>query len=164
MMNVHAGVKDNRSLEARPDVLTYSSGVLESDLEVIGSARAILYVRSSLEYTDFFARLCDVRPDGASLNVCDGMLRIRPGIGQRQPDGSLRIEIELLPTAYHFRSGHRLRVQISSGAHPRWSRNLGTGEGIPAGIEMQVARQHIYHDATHISGLVLPVFSDNTKS
>lgn len=160
MMNVHAGIKDNRALEARQDVLVYSSVVLESDLEVIGSPRAILYVNSSLAYTDFFARLCDVLPDGASLNICDGMLRIHPGIGERQPDGSLRIEIELLPTAYRFLSGHRMRLQISSGAHPRWSRNLGTGESVSAGVEMQLAHQRVYHDAAHISALTLPVFGD----
>jgi putative CocE/NonD family hydrolase len=160
MMNVHAGIKDNRALEARQDVLVYSSEVLDSDLEVIGSPHAILYVDSSLEYTDFFARLCDVLPDGASLNVCDGMRRIRPGIGERQPDGSLRIEIELLPTAYRFLSGNRLRLQISSGAHPRWSRNLGSGESVSAGVEMQLAHQCVYHDAAHISTLTLPVFGD----
>lgn len=161
MMNSHAGSKDNRALEARPDVLTYTTGDLQSDLEVIGTVRAVLYVSSSLEYTDFFARLCDVLPGGASLNVCDAMLRIHPGVGQPMPDGSLRIEIELFPTAYCFQSGHQLRLQISSGAHPRWSRNLGTGESDPAGTEMKIAHQRVYHDPTHISALILPVSQGN---
>src|SRR5581483_11746762 len=51
---------DNRPLEARPDVLTYTSAPLENALEVIGPVQADLYVRSSLEHTDFFVRLCDV--------------------------------------------------------------------------------------------------------
>jgi putative CocE/NonD family hydrolase len=161
MMNLHAGPKDNRALEARPDVLIYTTGVLQSDLEVIGSARAVLYVSSSLEYTDFFARLCDVLPGGASLNVCDAMLRIQPGVGQPMPDGSLRIEIELFPTAYCFQSGHQLRLQISSGAHPRWSRNLGTAGSASTAAEMKIAHQRVYHDPTHISTLTLPVFQDN---
>jgi hypothetical protein len=46
---------------------------------------------------------------------------------------------------------------IASGAHPRWSRNLGTGEDVATGIRMAVAEQTIYHDAGHPSALILPV-------
>lgn len=161
MMNLHAGFKDNRVLEARPDVLTYTSGVLQSDLEVMGSARVVLYVSSSEEYTDFFARLCDVLPGGASLNVTDAMLHVHPGIGHPMPNGSLRIEIELLSTAYCFHSGHQLRLQISSGAHPRWSRNLGAAGSASTATEMKIAHQRVYHDPIHISALILPVSKGN---
>ena len=67
----NAGAQDNRTLEARPDVLTYTSAPLDRDIEVIGAVSAELFVSSSLEYTDFFVRLCDVDPSGKSLNVCD---------------------------------------------------------------------------------------------
>ena len=76
----HMGPKDNRSLEARPDVLVYTSAVLEQDMEVIGPVTAELYVRSSLEHTDFFARLCVVEASGKSINLCDGILRLTPGV------------------------------------------------------------------------------------
>jgi putative CocE/NonD family hydrolase len=151
------GVRDNRSLEARIDVLCYTSPAFETELEIIGSARLSLYARSSLEHTDFFGRVCDVYPDGRSLNVCDGLVRIEPGKGQPQPDGSLCIEIEMGPIAYHFQTGHCLRLQVSSGAHPRWSRNLGTGEPMSTATQMVVADQTIYHDHEHPSVLVLPV-------
>ena len=75
----HMGPKDNRALEARPDVLVYTSAVLEQDMEVIGPVSAELYVRSSLEYTDFFARLCVVEESGKSINLCDGILRLTAG-------------------------------------------------------------------------------------
>ncbi|MEE8373868.1 MAG: CocE/NonD family hydrolase [Dehalococcoidia bacterium] len=152
-----AGAKDNRSLEARPDVLCYTTPPLASDVEVIGPVRLELFVRSSLAHTDFFGRLCDVRPDGRSTNVCDGLFRIEPGNGEQQPDGSLRIDVDMWATAYRFGRGHRLRLQVSSGAHPRWSRNLGTGEPIATGTRMNVAEQAVYHDEAHPSALVLPM-------
>ena len=72
------GAVDNRALEARSDVLVYTSDELRQPLEVIGSVRADLWVRSSLDHTDFFVRLCDVHPDGRSINVCDGLQRFDP--------------------------------------------------------------------------------------
>ena len=153
-----AGPTDNRALEARPDVLTYTTPPLSSDVEVIGPVRLELYATSSLPYTDFFGRLCDVHPDGRSINICDGLFRVEPGKGDlRQPDGSLRIEVDLWATAMRFRRGHRLRLQVSSGAHPRWNRNLGTGEPVGTGTRMVAADQTIYHDRAHPSALVLPV-------
>ena len=155
----HMGPKDNRSLEARPDVLVYTSAALEQDLEVIGPATADLYVRSSLEYTDFFARLCVVEASGKSINLCDGILRLTPGSVSPQPDGSLHISIEVWPTAYHFRKGQRIRVQISSGAHPRFARNPGSGEPLATGTKLCVADQTVYHDPEHLSAILLPVLS-----
>jgi uncharacterized protein len=152
-----SGALDNRPLEARPDVLTYTTPVLTRDVEIMGPIKLELYVRSSLDYTDFFGRLCDVYPDGRSINICDGLFRICPGRGDRQPEGSLRLEIDLLATAQRFKRGHRIRLQVSSGAHPRWSRNLGTGEPVTSGTAMRAADQTIYHDAAHPSALVLPV-------
>lgn len=155
--NKRMGPKDNRSLEARPDVLVYTSAALEQDIEVIGPVTADLYVRSSLEHTDFFARLCVVEESGKSLNLCDGILRLVPGSVTPEPDGSLHIRIEVWPTAYHFRKGQRIRVQVSSGAHPRFARNLGSGEPLATGTKLCVADQTIYHDPEHPSAILLPV-------
>lgn len=155
----HMGPKDNRALEARSDVLVYTSPVLEQDLEVIGPITADLYVRSSLEHTDFFARLCVVEPSGKSINLCDGILRLTPGCISPEPDGSLHISIEVWPTAYHFRKGERIRVQVSSGAHPRFVRNSGSGEPLATATKLLVADQIVYHDPEHPSAFVLPVLS-----
>ncbi|MBI3740797.1 MAG: CocE/NonD family hydrolase [Chloroflexi bacterium] len=151
------GPVDNRPLEARADVLTYTTSPLEKNLEAIGPVRAELFVRSSRAHTDFFARVCDVYPNGKSINVCDNYIRVQPGVGEPQADGSLRIEIDLLPTAYRFARGHSIRLQISSGAHPRFDRNLGTGEPIGTGTRMLIAEQTIYHDAAHPSAVMLPI-------
>ncbi len=132
---------DNRQLEARPDVLTYTTIPLEHDLDVIGPVQAELFVRSSLEHTDFFARLCDVDPKGTSLNVCDALLRVSPGQPGVAADGCLRITIDLWPTAHRFRRGHRIRLQVSSGAHPRYARNTGSGEPLASATRLVVADQ-----------------------
>lgn len=153
-----AGPMDNRPLEARPDVLTYTTPPLERELEVIGPVRLQLYVRSSLAHTDFFGRLCDVYPNGRSINLCDGLFRIEPGKGERLPDGTLRIEVDMWATACRFRRGHRLRLLVASGAHPRWARNLGLGEPPATATRMAVAEQEVYHDPEHPSALLLPIF------
>ncbi len=159
LLSFNAGPRDQRPLESRSDVLIYTTDPLADDLEVIGSPRAELYVRSSNAHTDFVARLCDVQPNGRSINLCDGFIRLEPGRGEPQSDGSLKITIELWPTANCFRRGHRLRLQVCSGGHPRWSRNLGTGEPLATATRWQGAEQLIYHDAAHPSALILPVTS-----
>ncbi len=153
----HMGAKDNRALEARADVLVYTSTALEQDREVIGPIIADLYVRSSLEHTDFFTRLCVVEASGKSINLCDGILRLTPGSISPEADGSLHLSIEVWPTAYHFRKGQHIRVQISSGSHPRFIRNPGTGEPLASGTKLRVAEQTVYHDPEHPSAILLPI-------
>ncbi len=153
----NAGAQDNRELEARSDVLIYSSEPLDQAVQIIGPVTLDLYVQSSLEHTDFFGRLCDVNEEGISTNICDGLMRVAPWRGDRQDDGTLYLKIEFWPTAYYFQSGHRLRLQVSSGAHPRWSRNLGLGDDLANGKVSAVAEQTIYHDDAHPSVLTLRV-------
>jgi uncharacterized protein len=147
---------DNRWLEARPDVLTYTSAPLAGDLTVMGEVTAELSVASSREHTDFFARLCDVDPAGASLNICDALVRLAPGRPPRQPDGTVRASFTLWPTAHVFRRGHRLRLQVSSGAHPRYARNTGTGEPLATATTLVRADQQVFHDPGHPSAVILP--------
>ena len=151
---------DNRQLESRPDVLTYTTAPLEQDLEVIGPVQVELFARSSLQYTDFFARLCDVDATGKSLNVCDALVRVTPGGQEVTADGCLRVIIDLWPTAHRFLRGHRVRLQVSSGAHPRYARNTGSGEPLASATKLIAADQSIYHDPDHPSGVVLSVWSE----
>jgi hypothetical protein len=158
MYHQRGGAVDNRELEARADVLTYTTAPLEDDVDVIGWVKSELFVRSSLPTTDFFARVCDVHPDGRSMNVCDGLFRIERDSGvEPQRDGSARIVVDMWATAQRFRRGHRIRLQVSSGAHPRYNRNLGTDEPLATATRMLAADQTIYHDAAHPSALVLPI-------
>ncbi len=156
-MMAEAGPKDNRKLEARPDVLTFTSDTLDQDTEVIGPVSAEMYVRSNLPCADFFVRLCDVYPAGKSMNICDGIRRIRPGQPVADPDGCIKLIIELWPTAYMFKRGHRIRLQLSSGAFPHFARNSGSEEPLTTGITLLKAEQQIYHDPMHPSSIILPV-------
>jgi putative CocE/NonD family hydrolase len=156
-MGTDAGPVDNRPLEERADVLVFTTPPLPGDVEVIGYVRAELYVRSSLAYTDFFVRLCDVDRSGRSTNVCDGNFRIEPGRGEIQPDGSLRITVAMSATAHRFRAQHRIRVQVSSGAHPRFARNLGVPEPQVHSTTYRLADQTLYHDPAHPSAVTLPL-------
>jgi uncharacterized protein len=164
LLSAHAGARDNRVLEARPDVLTYTTEPLVETLEIIGPLRLQLYVRSNRAHTDFVGRLCDVWPDGRSMNISDGFFRIRPGKGVPQPDGTLLIEMHLSPTAYCFQPGHRLRLQVASGAHPRIARNPGTGEYNLYSAEMVTADQELFHDEARPSALILPIFPGRPAS
>jgi putative CocE/NonD family hydrolase len=153
-----AGRKDQRRRESRRDVLTYTSPVLTEDLTVIGPLTASLYVRSSLEHTDFFVRLCDVTAKGKSHNLSDGIVRLAPGgQDQRREDGVTKLDIALWPTANTFRAGHRIRLQVSSGAHPLFNRNAGTGEPLATGANLRSADQEVFHDAEHPSSITLHV-------
>jgi putative CocE/NonD family hydrolase len=169
LINLPQGaVRDNRELEARSDVLTYSTAPLDRDLDVIGPVCLELFTQSTATHTDFYGRLCDVYPDGKSLNVCDGLMRVQPGPQVAHPEMKgrvtargtyLQIEIDLWATAYRFKRGHCLRLIVSSAAHPRWLRNLGTAEPIGTATTMVVADQTILHDRQHPSALILPVIT-----
>lgn len=148
---------DNRVLEARRDVLTYTSVPLPGDLEVFGEVTADLFVRSSREHTDFFARLCEVQPTGASVNICDALVRLVSGRPAPEPDGTIRVRFTLWPVGHRFRRGHRLRLQVSSGAHPRYARNPGSGEPLATATTLYLAQQQICHDPDHPSAIILPV-------
>jgi uncharacterized protein len=152
-----AGRKDQRRRESRRDVLTYTSPVINEDLTVIGPLTATLYVRSSLEHTDFFVRLCDMSANGKSSNLSDGIIRLTPGSVEKGEDGVCRLEIALWPTANTFLAGHRIRLQVSSGAHPLFNRNAGTGEPLATGSNLRSADQEIFHDAERPSSIALHV-------
>ena len=149
-------IRDNRPLEARPDVLTYTTPPLPSTLEAIGPVRVELWLRASSPYFDAFARVCDVDAEGASWNVCDALTRIIPGAYERSPDGAWHVAFNLWPIGHRFAAGHRVRLQVSSGAHPRYARNPGTGEDLATATELRPVDIELLHDAGHPSALILP--------
>ena len=150
-------VTDNRALEARADVLTYTTTPLPSVLEAIGPVRVELWLRASSRYFDVFARACDVDAAGASWNVCDALARVAPSRFESAEDGAWRVAFDLWPMGHRFAAGHRIRLQVSSGAHPRYARNPGTGEDPATATVLRPVDIEVLHDAVHPSALVLPV-------
>jgi predicted acyl esterase len=101
--------------------------------------------------------LCDVEQSGRSLNVCDGLVRVVPGRHPIDAEGVQTIPVELWPTAYRFRSGHRIRLQVSGGAHPRYARNPGTGEPLATAVHLRPVEIEIFHEPDRPSSVHLPV-------
>ncbi|MEU0384333.1 CocE/NonD family hydrolase [Streptomyces chartreusis] len=118
-----AGPRDNGVLERREDVLTFTGPPLAEPVDVLGPVSARLSVSTDTGYADVFTRLCDVDAQGRSTNVCDGLVRLET-VGQAPSEVTVRMS----STAYRFPAGHRIRWQISAGAHPRYARNPGTGK------------------------------------
>jgi putative CocE/NonD family hydrolase len=152
MIVLDAGPRDNGALERRPDVLTYTSDPMAVPLVIAGDVTAELFAGSSRPHTDFFARLCDVDPAGRSVNVTDGIIRLSDATLEAR-----RVTIDLWPTAHQFKAGHRIRLQVSSGAHPRYARNPGSGAPLATATTLHAARQAVYRDRTHPSAILLPV-------
>ena len=125
--------------------------------ELIGVVTAQLHVSSSAPCADFFVRVCDVDENGVSKNICDGLCRVT----FESSGFPKRVNMELWPTAYKIPAGHRLRVQISSGAFPRRARNLGGLDAIAAQAQARVATQSIHHSPSHPSAVLLPFYKEN---
>ncbi len=161
---VRPGPIDQRALEARHDVLSYTSDVLAQDVEVIGPVEMVLYAASDAKDTDFLVRLCDVHPDGRSIFVTEGILRARYRNSHEgdstellEPGEVAEYRIRVYPTATTFLAGHRIRLDVTSSSFPRFSRNLNTGDDVGTGTRMQVARQSVLHTNRYPSHVVLPV-------
>ena len=150
-------VVDNRPLEARADVLSYTSEPLTEAVEAIGPVAADVHVRTSRPDADVFVRLCDVHPDGRSLNVCDALVRLTRDEPVAAPDGSRRVSFPLWPTAHRFAPGHRIRVLVAGGAHPRYARNAGTGEPPQTATRLVAVDHELLHDPGHPSAVELSV-------
>jgi putative CocE/NonD family hydrolase len=159
LLGAPGGQLDNRGIERRDDVLTYQTPALTDDLDVIGNAAAEIFVRTEHPDADVFVRVCDVEPGGRSLNVIEGLRRLR--LADRPDDdlGTRRVAIGLTPTAYRFRAGHRVRVQVSGGGFPNYIRNHQTGEPVADAVDTVPGRTQILHGREFPSRITLPVFS-----
>ncbi|MFD5270326.1 CocE/NonD family hydrolase [Streptomyces sp. NPDC058335] len=135
------GPLDQVRVEARPDVLVYTTEPLAEDVEVTGRVRAFVDAATDAPTTDWVVRLCDAGPDGVSRNVVDGIVR-----AHTTPGESTEHAVDLWSTSYVFRTGHRLRVQVTSSNFPRWDRNLDTGEPLDTGTDFRPVRQEIAHE------------------
>jgi putative CocE/NonD family hydrolase len=156
------GVQDQRPIEARPDVLVYTSKPLAEPVEVTGPITVELYAASSAPDTDFTAKLVDVRPDGYAQNLADGIIRARYRVSRSiatllTPGEVTRFSIDLWATSHVFFAGHRLRVEIASSNFPRFDRNLNTGADQATSTHMQSAEQTVFHDARYPSHIRLPI-------
>lgn len=161
-LHLEPGARDQRTNEARHDVLVYSTPVFQRNFTITGPVKLILYASSSAVDTDFTAVLTDVSPDGFARNLTAGIIRARYRDSMEKavfmkPGTIYRFTINLWDTGNVFLAGHRLRVDVSSSDFPRFDRNLNTRQSPETGSHWVKATNTVYHDAAHPSALVVPV-------
>ena len=159
------GSYDQRGIEARQDVLVYTSKVMEQDLEVTGNVRPVIYISSSAKDTDLTVKLVDVYPDGRAFNIDDTIFRVRYREGyDRQVFMEKHKVYEIKPTpmstSYLFKKGHKIRIEISSSKFPQYMRNLNTGGNNYDEIEGVVAQNSIHHTFQYPSKIIFSVIQD----
>ena len=167
-MNTGAGAYDQREIEAREDVLVYTSGVLTEGLEVTGPLEVVLYVSSDAPDTDFTVKLVDVYPDGVVYNIQEAAYRMRYREGltsavMMEAGEVYEIRLDLHATSNYFGPRHRFRIEVSSSNFPRWSRNLNTGGNNFDETEWKVATNLVHHSQRFPSHLVLPVLRQRLR-
>lgn len=162
------GPKDQRSVEERDDVLLFTSPVLTQPLGVTGPIKARLFVSSDCIDTDFTVKLTDVYPDGRSMLITDGILRMRNRNGADHwefmvPGEIYEIEVSLFSTSYVWNTGHQIRVAVSSSNSPRFLANPNTGDSIYNYYQnptYAVAQNTLYIDSEHPSYVIFPIVEE----
>jgi len=156
------GAFDQRSVEARHDVLVYTSEPLEEGIEVSGWIEVTLYVSSDVKDTDFAVKLVDVAPDGTAYNLDDTMQRVRYREGYdkqvfMEKGQVYELTVGPMATSNYFDAGHRIRLEITSSNFPRYARNLNTGDHNYDETEGVTAHNTVHHSREHPSWIRLPV-------
>jgi len=161
-------LKDRQGVESRQDILVYTSPSFGEEIEITGSIEVTLFAASSVKDTDFTATLVDVFPDGYCHMIQEGIIRARYRDPSAQPtliepEKIYEYSIGLWATSFVIKSGHKLRVEISSSNFNRFDRNLNTGDAPGSSDEVQIASQTIYHDQQHPSHIKLPIVSRKSQ-
>jgi uncharacterized protein len=159
------GPDDYRTVERRDDVLLFTAEPFAKATTVCGPIRVKLSAASSATDTDFTAKLIDVWPQGFAQRLSDGMIRARYREGGEKaslivPGQVYAYDIDVWNTCQQFGAGHRIRLEISSSAFPKYDRNQNTGEALGKSANIKVAEQAIYHDAKHPSFVQIPIVDD----
>ena len=149
-------------MEARQDILVYTTDPLAEGVEMSGTIEITLYVSSSARDTDFTVKLVDVFPDGSVYNIDETIQRARYREGYDQqvfmgPGEVYELTISPMSTSSSFESGHRIRIEVSSSNFPRFARNLNTGGNNWDENEGVVAKNTVHHSAAHPSQIRLPI-------
>ena len=147
-MSPDGGYRNDTQLAQRADVLTFTGAPLPADLYAVGTPLLALSHSCDNTYNDLFVRISEVDARGRSRNVSDGYLCATPD--------SRNVRIELDAIAHRFPAGSRIRVLIAGGSHPRFARNLGTGEPLISGRRLAAATHTVHLGEGGTSRLVLP--------
>jgi putative CocE/NonD family hydrolase len=159
---VNGGAYNQQAMEARSDILVYTTDVLTEGVEVSGFIESTLYVSSDAKDTDFTIKLIDVSPDGTAYNLDETIQRVRFREGYDKEvfmeEGEVyKIDLTPLSTSNYFEKGHRIRIEVSSSNFPRFARNLNTGGNNYDESEAVVAYNKVHHSKRYKSQIKLPI-------
>ena len=167
---VHAGSFDQRKMEARQDILVYTTEPFPEGIEVSGSITPTLYVSSDAKDTDFTVKVLDVYPDGSVYNLDETIQRMRYRDGYDKPlawmeKGEVhKVTLQPLNTSNYFAPGHRLRIEVSSSNFPRFDRNLNTGGNNYDEWSAVVARNAVHHSKQYPSSITITVIQTESPA
>lgn len=153
------GPADQADVEARNDVLVYTSPPLTNPLCLAGPVEVTLYASTSAENTDFTAKLVHVDSQGKTVNLCDGIVRASHRLGgdadYLKPGAIYEFRIPIGQIAATFKVGDLIRLEVASSNFPAFDRN--PGGRLPAHeatlTDMRLATQTIYHSHEYPSRL-----------
>lgn len=153
---------DQGPVEARADVIVYTSPVLEEELRISGWPHLELFASSDCDDTEWHVKLTDVYPDERSMKVSQGCLRASYRESLQTPiplvPGEVAsFDVELWPTHYVFLPGHRLRVSITSSDFPWFARSMNRFGRIANLAEPRIATNSVSHTPAYPSHIKLPV-------
>ena len=134
LLSPEGGYRDDTRLAQRADVLSFTGDPLPADLYVVGIPVVELAHTSDNPHNDVFVRVSEVDARGRSVNVTDGFRRLTTD------SGTVRIELDAI--AHRFHAGSRIRLLVAGGSHPRFARNLGTGEPPISGRRLRARHPH----------------------
>jgi len=160
---VMGGAFDQRKMEARPDILVYTSAPFAAGTELSGPIEPTLYVSSDARDTDFTVKVIDVYPDGRAYNLDESIQRMRYRNGYdkalvwMEPGKVYRVTLQPLTTSNYFAAGHRLRIEVTSSNFPRFDRNMNTGGRNYDEVTGVVAHNVVHHSAQYPSQVRITV-------
>lgn len=157
-----AGPVDQAIVEARSDVLVFTTDPLPKPVEVNGRMTAKVWISSDAPDTDVIVRLCVVGANGKSYNLAEGAIRARywQSLGREhvlEPGRIYPLEIDLWSTSMVFNRGNRIRVDIASTSAPGYEVNSNNGLPAQAHGAARAAHNSLYVDPAHPSEIILPV-------
>ncbi len=166
---VQGGSFDQQKMEARHDILVYTSEPLQEGVEISGFIESTLYVSSDAKDTDFTIKLIDVYPDGRAYNLDETIQRVRYREGYdkevfMEKGKVYKLEMTPMSTSNYFEKGHRIRIEVSSSNFPRFDRNLNTGGDNVTETKGVVANNKVHHSAQYPSQIRLPIVKKSTNA
>jgi putative CocE/NonD family hydrolase len=159
---IKGGAFDQQSMEARNDILVYTTEPFSEDTEVSGFIESTLYVSSDVKDTDFTIKLIDVYPDGTAYNLDETIQRVRYREGYdkevfMEKGKVYQVDLTPMSTSNYFKKGHSIRIEISSSNFPRFARNLNTGGNNYDESVGITAHNQIHHSSKYPSQIKIPV-------